>query len=372
MVAFFPWLQIEEVTNIGDWELSPVTIKDLTDSEDDLSIKQVLKPYHLNAKVQIRHAVILRHRRKGRFDILSKDEMSDYFLMGELLSFSATATRDFFGWTYTNPSSYALVIQAFQSNSDGMSVETRRRDGSTLSYIPGQYNLIIKPHYVHVAKMIFDKSLLEALSKAQNHDFWGNIHESIFCYLRANSDDMQTQLQAELMFALGAFERLFEVDNGKCELSAKAFVRTMNQVLLEEPKSTDIARPLEKMSAFESMREIWVRDLCISRGDLAHGRTKQKYKSIWSPHEHLLLASDIFPIALKSTLSTLNLYTISEDDQERLFYFDRRLRVATLYSTSGDSENEDFGWNEVRKSAVWDWQIKKEELIPPTKRTDLV
>ncbi len=74
------------------------------------------------------------------------------------------------------------------------------------------------------------------------------------------------------------------------------------------------------MSNFESVREIWMRALCVSRGDLAHRRTKQKYKSIWSPHEHLLLASDIFPIALKSILSKLNLYTISEDDQERLFY----------------------------------------------------
>ncbi|WP_415063435.1 hypothetical protein [Bdellovibrio sp.] len=66
----------------------------------------------MNVKVQIRHAAILRQKEKGRFDVLSKEEMSDYFLMGELLSFSATVTRDLLGWTYAKTFG-AIFMKAF-------------------------------------------------------------------------------------------------------------------------------------------------------------------------------------------------------------------------------------------------------------------
>lgn len=366
MLAFFPWLSLDNSVQVGNWELIPVSTRGLGDSEGDQNLKQVLKPYHQSASVPIREAVLLKRKDKGLFDVLSNEERSDYFLIGEILAFCAVARREFFshGRTYTNSSSYALTIQGFTTGSDGIAVESRRRDGSNLNYIPGKYNLIIKPHFAITEEMQFDDALTVALLAAQEHDFWGNLHESIFCYLRANSDDAQTQQQAELMFAMGAFERLFDIGNGNCGLTADAFVNIMKTVLIEEERPQDIGRQLGRLARYPSTREAWLRDFCTCRGDMAHGRTKQSYQSIWSPQEHLLLSANIFPIALKAVLESLGFYKLTDTDRRELFYFDKRLREANLYADTADIEDQTFGWAEARKTAVWEWPGAKEKLIP--------
>jgi hypothetical protein len=51
------------------------------------------------------------------------------------------------------------------------------------------------------------------------------------------------------------------------------------------------------------------------RGDFAHGRLNTQQPSVWTPHEHLLLATIAFPLLVKALLARLGRYQLSDEDQ---------------------------------------------------------
>lgn len=365
MLTFMPWVTVKTKTTLGDWELIPVELKAISKSHPE--IYRILKCFKIHAKCDIHSATLIKKSNKQIQDVLTPEERDDCFFVGEIISFSSLSLRDFFSWKpYTNSASHLLFIQSFIENSPGFSVQSRRKDGSTHNYVPDEYHVVIQEPHVKNGDLEFDEQLASALIKAQSLPDWPSIHEGIFCYLKSNTDDSNAQVQTELMFSLGAFERLLKIPNGSCLDLASLFVQTLNLSLRELGKDETEERDFGKLSKLDSLREIWMRDFCICRGDMAHGRRQQSYKSIWSPQEHLLLAAEIFPILTKVVLSTHSLYSLTDDDLQRIYLFDKRLKIANLYKVGEDRGEPKFGWQEVRKQFVWTWAYDKKTLIPST------
>lgn len=365
LLAFLPWVTIKHEQKLGDWQLIPVDLKTLTDSEEHKPLTRVLGSYRLHIEAPISSATIFKHREKGMFAVLTDDERTECFVHGEIVSFASVASREFFSFGYyTNSASSALFLQKFTRNAKGFALTARRRDGEKLNYSPDKYHIVLQPLHVAGGALSFDQPLAEALVQARSAPIWPRMYESLLCYLRANSDDNAVTIPSELIFALGAFERLLDVNNGKCAELAARVVSTLALVLKEEPLPSPATRSYGKLGQATSLREIWIRDFCACRGDLGHGRNTPAYQSIWRPEEHLLLASEIFPIAVKTVLAKEGLYRLEEKDLERTYLFDQRLRAGELFKIGEKNEAPVFGWEDTRRRAIWEWQFKKKDLIP--------
>lgn len=357
-LAFMPWVTIKTTVTVGDWVISPVDLKKI--KKEDTDIKRILKCYHIHAKLPIHTATLFTKDNGSTTTELTQNDRDDFFLLCEILSFCSLAEREFFSHGYyTNSSSHLPVLQSFRKGQPGFSIVSRRRDGSNYNYTDDEYHKVIQEPQVRNGDFYFDEIFATALLKSVPTDDWIQIFDGIFCYNKSNTDSNNVHLQTELMFGLGAFERLFGINNGKCIETAKALTEQLASALKEPAKDDSISRDLRQHSALTSIREAWMRDFCACRGDLAHGRTTPKYPSIWSPGEHLILAADIFPILVKIKLQGLGFYTLTDDDLRRIFYFDKRLRFSNLFRIGDDRVEPKFGWEEVRRKAVWEWKFQK-------------
>lgn len=362
MAVFFPWAQINEYSEVGDWQLIPVDVNEL--KPEELICQRLFKSYKVNPSLEISGLTIFKHKNKDQFESLNDDEMMDVIAISEIISFASLTEREFFSHhPYTNSSAHAIVLQKFTDKSKFVVIDARRRDGVSSNVIPDEINLVLKPHHVPSNSFTFDKHLAHSLVECRESTHWPRFHETIFSYLKANTDDNAVQIHSELMFALGAFERVLNINNGRCDDLAISFRDILAKVLREENKSSDGGRDLKKLCKYDSLREIWIRDFCSCRGDMAHGRRKQSYPSIWRAEEHLLLASEILPVLIKIELSKLSLYSMTDEDKRRIYYFDQRLRQASLFKIGENHQAPIFGWSAARSKAVWEWNIKKKDLI---------
>lgn len=110
----------------------------------------------------------------------------------------------------------------------------------------------------------------------------------------------------------------------------------------------------DKMKELSEVREIWLRDLCNLRGNVAHGKIGEAYKPIWSIRNHLLLASYAFPLVLKSFLATKGVYTLTPEDQFDIDVFEQ---LACEEHFSDLPEDRSHPWNIMRVNAWREQQL---------------
>jgi hypothetical protein len=103
----------------------------------------------------------------------------------------------------------------------------------------------------------------------------------------------------------------------------------------------------KKYSKSPTVREVWIRDLFSLRGDLAHGKVGPEYPSIWSLHEHLLLAAYVFPFVMKVQLERAGFYTLTDRDRDGIEAFEHLACAENLFARVGDPDENWFQWNEV-------------------------
>lgn len=102
-----------------------------------------------------------------------------------------------------------------------------------------------------------------------------------------------------------------------------------------------------------TIREQWILDLYNLRNDLAHGKVAQRYPSIWTLHEHLLLASFAFPLVVKSRLAAIGVYSMTERDQ---CYIDSLEHLACIENLMEPLDKHRTRWPWVETL----WRVKRD------------
>jgi hypothetical protein len=201
--------------------------------------------------------------------------------------------------------------------------------------------------HVRPTEVVLDKRLLEALLVARDKDGADVLVDAIVSYNLANTDAAGISLHVELVLMSGALERVLGCKGGSDKALAQAFTTALKP-------STDLGRnTCDRIKAAagrfpraQTIREVWIRDLYALRGDLAHGKVAQKYPSIWTLHEHLLLASFAFPLVVKSLMVSTGACSLTESDEVAIDSFEPLLCVKELM-TPLDEHGMQWPWNEV-------------------------
>jgi hypothetical protein len=120
------------------------------------------------------------------------------------------------------------------------------------------------------------------------------------------------------------------------------------------------------MSKLATLREIWLRDLCNLRGNVAHGKIGAQYSPIWSIRNHLLLASHVFPLLLKAFLAQKGSYTLTAGDQFEIDHFE--LRACEDHFASSKHHPWNAVTNPARMKQIFE-STPINQLPPPTAST---
>lgn len=356
MLSFFPWYQLEETIDLGLFELLPYkrALKPVgIGLEIQETIDVVLKPYYHSHERQISRGMLMRLKDKGLIDDLSENERSDAFSFSEIVSLAGLCSREYFDLTYCNSHNFTFVIQSFRGASGGVALTSRRRDGSTFGYVaPGTFKEI-QPHHVSSSMVTnLDPDLLKSLVEFSEHKNGERLVEASFGFNRANTDSPNVPDASEVVLMVGAFERILGVDNGREELLAENFCSKFRPHS-PMPIEANPRIPRNTFTNCASVQEIWIRDFFRVRGNLAHGRRRSEYRSLWSVNEHLLLGAYAFPLLVKTLMVQSGCYHFTPQDTFDIDVFEQLTSVELLKVPIDQKGSHDFYWTRVRDQASW-------------------
>ena len=373
VLAFFPWFSISENLKIENYRL--VSYKrgkdpfghgsDLQKTVDNLTESFVV---HGNNPITGATLIKLEHRDLG--EELNDNEIADVFLFSELFAYCNLSGRKYFTGLpidYCNKDLFRIYVKEFRGEGKGSVVIYRRRDGTTKTIYSKDAYQVRMPDYISKPLQITpDLPLLESLLYSKDKldsSIWETIYESIINFNLSNTDSPDFQEHVEIVLLNGAFERLLNCGGNENDL-ARVFENTL--VPDEEMRPNDCDRLntetiLRRFRNSNSVRNLWIRDFFRFRGNLAHGKIKAQYPSVWSLKDHLLMTSFVFPLLLKCKLHENSTYNLSADDRFYINLFERLACEEHLIPRDEtEEEPEQFPWQKIVSDA-WFKRIFKDE-----------
>jgi hypothetical protein len=313
-------------------------------------------------------ATILQMNGKDIISDLSEDERAELLFLSKIVTFSSLSVRQYFRFmnTYWNSSNLSMYIQSFnESAGQFFAIETKRRDGSILSGYDASENKTYRPYHVHNTTVDIDISLMNALTKARQstqEEKWLCYEEGIDSFNRANTDNADIMSHDEIIMIASAFQRICDSSYKEDDLVAKLLP-------LFIPDTANRIADLSKYSLktrsgtiflCNSLFEYWIRDLYRLRNGCAHGKQKDSYQSIWDIKEHLLFASYIYPLIVKTRLSNEGFYVLTDRDLIDINVFEALLDYDDIMTPIEEkNENIKYPWNEIRSTFKLRWGILK-------------
>lgn len=352
MMAFFPWMKISDDINFEEFSLISSNSTFLYAQEKEKkAVDFILQRYLDRTNKPIKEFTIVLLKDKKVLKDLNENERNVLFSFGEIIAFSGLAARSYFCLEgYNNCDNYIFTIQGFGDETKGVTIVSRRRDGSQTSYYSSDAFSEKVPYHVNNEHNIsLDNNLAKALILAQNSYAplkWQYYSDALYSFNRANTDDgNKISVQQEIVLLIGAFQRLLEYTGSNKGKLASKFLKYFDSISkYDVQKSVRLSGPIKYKSIFEA----WINDLYELRGDYAHGKRKSHKNQIWEPHEHLLLGAYLFPLLVKIKLATEGLYVLTDSDRFDLNIFER-LADADLFTAPNDQRNSiDWEWHRIR------------------------
>ncbi|MBW7996182.1 MAG: hypothetical protein FVQ81_06360 [Candidatus Glassbacteria bacterium] len=371
-LCFFPWFALDDEITIGKYRLIPykrVTLPAGRDNEKQKILDSVLSHYYAILNKPINEATLVLLDGKELLEQLNQEDTDSIFVFAELFAFSNLSKRSFFGmpqFDYCNRDLFRVMITHFKDATGGYNLTQRRRDGTTSTlYSKDAFKVFKSKHIFKPMAIQFDSRLLESLTNAQTNlaqNHWACIYESIVNFNFANTDSLEITEAVEVVFTIGAFERLLCNSKGKINDLAKAFTKvlTTNNVIMPKDvqRFADNVDP-KKLYKSTSVRDLWIRDFYSLRNNLAHGKIEHGYNSIWVLKDHLLLSSYIFPLLVKATLTEHQLYTFTEEDRFQIDVFEslaceEHCIPKEINTTEDDSIEAEQPWQRIISKAYFE------------------
>ena len=331
MIAFLPWTSATEPVTFGRFHIAPAgaALSDggIPEAHQE-AVRIILQSYEKKRHVDQDSVAVIRAERLGFTDDLSDEQVTEFFEFRTRLAFAVLGARRFFEHQYANSDNVSLVIQSFTPERAGAAqLQHRRRDGSNTILVPAGNLSVPRPYHLGWCTLPRDLNFdflaaLEAAAGGGGPD-WSPMAEALRLFVGANTDSPAVGMHAELIDVVSAFSRMGP--SYKQRPTVDAFLKTLPCRSGAPPQE---GAKLAKQSLHarlqdgRSVREIWLDDAHLLRGEVAHGNVESPKYRIWTEREHLLLAAVVFPLYVKARLSERGLYKWTEQDEMMNMAFD--------------------------------------------------
>lgn len=271
----------------------------------------------------------------------------ELFAMSEVVAFCGLANREFFSHNYWGRDNFRLVIQNYAEPKAGTKFATRRRDGSTTVLVSETAHVVLPPeHLTASSRVTLDEDLLAILSARERPESWESVYEAILHFNLANTDSEAVSESMELVLLQAAYERLAGSSSGKCEPIIDLVEAALSDRLHVGPGDSSRLPEAVWKSRFgkrQSLATAWMHDFCALRGTVAHGASPEKYPSVWSPREHLLFGTLLFPVLAKRAVGL----TDGLRERKIVRVFERLLDVEPFADLPDIDDPSKIPWNAV-------------------------
>lgn len=352
-IAFFPWWAVHDPVTWGPVRLTPYQRGQAPGDGRGVAqadLDSVLQAYATRPGKPVRRATLL----EVDAWCLGQDPdpvLRRLFAAQEAVGFAGLAARNLFeGHSgYNCFHNFSLVVQRYQPGKGDMFAFTmRRRDGGARHvWSTDEFGFQCPLHVDSTSRMPpMDGELVRLLMDETLPPRWS---EAITEYNHANTDSIDVPAHVEMVMMKSAFEQLLNV-----KPEAKFFEEALTQVIDTAPvplKQADgplAARWIQAFPRSHRLYQAWAREFCSRRGAAAHGSRKGDH-FVWSEAAHLAFASFLFPLILKKLAAEQGLYTISDEDLERLSRIDEYLAHEPMGFREDDAQEfpTQHPWREI-------------------------
>lgn len=354
VVAFFPWVYLDEPLEVADVRLIPYVRGKLPGNSASAlqsDLDAVLSAYALRPGAQVERAVLLEVGEWRTGQETSSEQVTALFKARDEITFAALSRRMLFrrAFSYCGADNYRLTVQRYHSGSaDSFAYTTRRRDGASSNMWSSEYFAFYCPLHVYVVRAEIDVKILAALRRATIE----NISEAIVDFNAANTDASEIPEHAEMVMAKCALEWLYGVDENWLSLW-----KALQNALRSLPIPSRVPHlegadesPWKKRWGDRPLLEAWVKDFCLTRNEAAHGSGRDG-KQVWTAHKHLMFASLAIPLLVKLELQVKGLLEMDPRDMHRLAQLDAYISHDPYKKTKEDED--DYLWSELESHAMF-------------------
>jgi hypothetical protein len=359
-LIFFPWIRFDEPVCIGDMRLVPYARGNDAHSED---VHRILARYRTSTGQPVTAATLLEIKGCVGGPVTEQDREAARDLQG-MLAFSALGSRRLFDQSaYVNAHHFACIVAPYASGAEGVVTSARRREGENIQWHTDEtYQAICPSHVSPETKPEIEQAFLESLIAFSDREEW--LQTAVELHNLANTDSPDVRLHTEVILAVAALQPAMAAGGlFKEDLLAPVFVRALSGVQ-ETRTLTDGERAIPAKdigSPPRSLREIWFRDLYRTRNAFAHGSMHEARPKIWTPEEHLCLASYIVPRLVMLRLSTLGQYTLPDERRDEIGAFDYLLCLPAFKPTKEEQMAGRWPWARCYFEATS--KLRSERLI---------
>jgi hypothetical protein len=322
-VAIVPWLKLDGPITTGGRRIEPAAaVLPRLEYQRRERIGQVCSTFRNYDGLQA-DVSLLWPEPDGDIPALEAQDTAAVTEVLRLLALAVVSSERFFtDRTPINASHFEVVFQSFNLGSDYATLWTRRRDGETLS---GGYRLaelrFTRPLQALTTPLPrIDAGYLAAVMscRTSKNSALRRIVEAADPFRRANLLDPGAALDEDVFWAMTALEQL--VVTGRSSKTEK--LRRTVSGLAKRGSAAEVA----------ILRE-WASEAYETRSEV-HGKGART--SHWMKWVHALIAVEAFSMFIRRMLIDAGRYTLTDDDELRLYAFP--LRVAALRSKRVNGE----------------------------------
>lgn len=359
LIAFLPWLRLDQTVSMGDVQFIPFRVSDVHKDEAlhglTMQFVKILSSYvDIRNKPVDRCTVVAMNRRQPAWNLTDED-FEEVREAASLLYLAAMAANEYFQQIrpYANRTMFDLYWQRFTEPVDYISMTARRREGELLmgGHKHGEVKFTIPVHADSRDPVSLDVGLVEALNKVLtgSPDLSRRLRPAVAFLSLANTDSDVMPPSAEVILMGSAFEQFLEA-HGARDLSEKFSDRFLSfgSVTVDEALKARSGIVVDRKYAAAQknwfVHRKWMEEFYQLRNDYVHGKTLSARTWGWAPLEHLVMAAFAFPLTVKLILSRHGYYTLNRRDREHCGALDLLL---------GSTD-----WREFAGSGMTVWQEK--------------
>ena len=373
MLTFLPWLRLRDTVKVGKYRFHPIRVDDDSTPWRTLrprgGIRRILGAYRDSPRTGVSELVVVRRGRSKLTTWHDEETRAEILRAVEYLAFATIVKRDLFGLgRYCNRSHFDVYFQSFSKDSDWTSVSARRRDGSQTHL--GRHEDMLFPRPLEASRedpVEPDAGLLIAITKALEDtkrrrtlspETKERFYDAVYHFNLANSDRVFVPLQAELSFLVSAFQRAHGVGSREDNLVDAYLAIDSSRPMTAKEDSVRLSAFSGQTPPGHSLQDVWLRDFYKTRNAFSHGRREDRER-IWTPSEHLLLGSFLFPLVLKFKLAEERFYQLTDEDLSLWHGFDMLLDSRSFFEIAEEEREEVSGWNDLQNRARLHYQLNK-------------
>jgi len=331
VLAFFPWIALDQPLTIGDVRLLPYHAgcrKDTLPHVAQADLNAIFKSYSNRPRERVRQGMVIEVGDWQSGMEMDAATVQRLYRVRDILAFSALSNRRLFQAheNYVNTDAFTLIIQNFTpGEAHYFAYGTRRRDGATSNFWTNSEFSFQRPLHVSTGvRPDVDTELAQALMALPKED---PILEAVREFNAGNTDSDRVPVHVELVMVKTALEWLLGIDEKRVSLT-KALLARFPKSAAATPHGPLTARWMQETPTDDRLLAAWALDFCKVRNSSAHGSGQRGApRLVWDHDRHLAFASIFFPLAVKKVLAERTVYVPTERDHDEFNHIEDFLAI---------------------------------------------